>query len=242
MNAKTNNVAKTTPIYTPVLELTRKTNGFTFYRYRIADTFTFWFEQRDDGDIYVVYIAIDESARPKVDNVTLPLPFELFVRCPELDDSARKNNKKLYYYPTMFEIRPRSPFLHCEDVEQYMNGLKFGYDVLSSIKFFFEHGEPHIAAFGADQKKYSVECFCRNAEMISRAELPPCSDDYVGDYIIAENEEMAISFAIDCIAEECRKNIEPGQHVESTENKVVVYDDETPMWEYYNFTAKLVED
>lgn len=52
-------------------------------------------------------------------------------------------------------------------------------------------------------KKYNVENLIDDREQaLGRIPFADISDDYVGDYIIAENEEDAITFAIEYLADE----------------------------------------
>lgn len=97
--------------------------------------------------------------------------------------------------------------------------------------------------------KYNVECMARDAKMIEHEEHADIYDNFINDYIFAEDEAEAIDSAIYFLYDECiaRVNSDPenyyGHTVEMGADSVTIYnEDDIPVYEYYNFKAKIVED
>lgn len=103
-----------------VLELTKvdETSQETFYRYRLDDT-VFWFSQKDNGNIYMVYVAPPKG-----------LGIELYVYSVNC------------YYPDTFILSFPSMQLESHiDYMKFMRKLQKAEKTLTIIRRFFEESD-----------------------------------------------------------------------------------------------------
>lgn len=86
-------------------------------------------------------------------------------------------------------------------------------------------------------KKYNITNMVEKIEQIRGIEPKENTDEnFVGDYIMADNEEEAIELAIDFLSEQIVQN---GYKCETENNEIKVFDEDNNIIEnYYNFKAQ----
>lgn len=105
-----------------ILELTKERDeGDIFYRYNIDGTLVWFSQYKTNGRIYTVTVRTPE----KLDS------FELYVQ-----DGSREEK----YYPQYVEISTSHERLNVDQVDAYIDGLKYAKGVAQAIMDIFESG------------------------------------------------------------------------------------------------------